>query len=77
MDNVMIVLGGPRRHSAIHIHVSIIAQTPPLSSLLHNIDQSSLYCTVGKMQLFLMIPKVKSVDQIIGKLVRYSGLFDS
>ena len=70
MDNVILVSGGLRRHSAIHIHVSIIALTPPspLSSLLHNIEPSSLYYTVGKMQVFLMILKVKSVDHDYRKI---------
>ena len=41
----MIDPGGPQRDSAIHIHVSILPQTPLPSRLPHNIEQSSLCCT--------------------------------
>ena len=40
--NNVIDLGGQQRDSAIHIHVSILPQTPFLSRLPHNIEQSSL-----------------------------------
>ena len=43
----MIVSGEQQRDSAIHIHVPILPQTPLPSRLPHNIEQSSLCCTVG------------------------------
>ena len=46
-NNVVIVSGGQQRDSAIHIHVSILSQTPLPSRLPHNIEQSSLCYTVG------------------------------
>ena len=42
INNVMIVSGEQQRDSAIHIHVSILFQTPLLSRLPHNTEQSSL-----------------------------------
>ena len=38
----MIDLGGQQRDSAMHIHICILPQTPFLSRLPHNIEQSSL-----------------------------------
>ena len=45
--DVVFVSGGQQRDSAIHIHVSILSQTPLPSRLPHNIEQSSLCSTVG------------------------------
>ena len=39
----MKVSGGRQRYSAVHIYVSILPQTPLLSSLPHSIEQSSLW----------------------------------
>ena len=46
INNIVIVSGGQQRDSAIHIHVSILPQTPFPSRLPHNIGQSSLCYTV-------------------------------
>ena len=46
MNNVVIVSSRQQRDSAIHIHVSILPQTPFPSRLPHNIEQSSLCYTV-------------------------------
>ena len=46
MNNV-VVSGRQQRDSAIHIHVSILPQTPFPSRLPHNIEQSSLCYTEG------------------------------
>ena len=43
----MTISDGQQRDSAIHIHVSILPQTPLPSGLPHNIEQSSLCCTAG------------------------------
>ena len=43
----MIVLGEQGNDSALHIHVSILPQTPLPSRLPHNIEQSFLRYTVG------------------------------
>ena len=45
--NNAVILGEQRRDSAIHIHVSILPQTPLPSRLPHNIEQSSLCYPVG------------------------------
>ena len=46
VNNVVVVSGEQRRDSAIHIHVSILPQVPFSFRLPHNIEQSSLCCTV-------------------------------
>ena len=43
----MIVSDAQQSDSAIHVHVSILPQTPLPSKLPYNIEQSSLCCTVG------------------------------
>ena len=47
MNNVVIVSGEQRRDSAIHMHVSVLPQTPFPSRLPCNTEQSSLCFTVG------------------------------
>ena len=54
INNVVIVSGAQQRDSAIHIHVSIVSQTPLPSRLPSNIEQSSLYYTVGPCWLFIL-----------------------
>ena len=54
MNNVVIVSGAQQRDSTIHIHVSILPQTPLPSRLPHNIEQSSLCCTVGPCWLSIL-----------------------
>ena len=51
--NVVIVSGGQQRDSAIHIHVSVLPQTPLPSRLPHNTEQSSLCYTEGPFWLFI------------------------
>ena len=46
-NNIVIVSGGGQRDPAIHIHVSILPQTPLPSKLPYDIEQSSLCCRVG------------------------------
>ena len=46
INNVVIVSGVQQSDSVIHIHVSILFQILFLFRLLHNIEQSSLCCTV-------------------------------
>ena len=48
------VSGGQQKDSAIHIHVSIVLQTPFPSRLPHNIEQSSLCYTVGPCWLSIL-----------------------
>ena len=50
-NNIVIVSGEQWRDSAIHIHVSILLQTPLPSRLPHNMEQSSMCYTVGPRQL--------------------------
>ena len=40
VNNVVIILGEQRRNSAIHVHASILPQTPLPCRLPHNIEQS-------------------------------------
>ena len=47
INNVVIVSSEQQRDSAIHIHVSILLQTPLPSRLPHNTEQSSLCSTAG------------------------------
>ena len=54
MNNVVIVSGEQRRDSAIHIHVSVLPQTPLPSRLPHNTEQSSLCFTVGPCWLSIL-----------------------
>ena len=55
----MIVSGGQERDSDIHIHVYISPQTPNLSRLSHNIEQSFTCSTV--VPYWLSIIKYSSV----------------
>ena len=55
INNVVVVSGGQQRNSAIHVHVSILHQTPLLSRLLHNTEQSSLCYTVGPCWLSILL----------------------
>ena len=54
INNVVIVSSGQWRDSAIHTHVSIFPQTPLPSRLPHDIEQSSLCCTVGPCWLWAL-----------------------
>ena len=47
INNVVIVTGEEQRDLAIHTCASILPQTPLPSRLPHNIEQSSLWYTVG------------------------------
>ena len=51
---LVIVSGGQQRDSAIHIHVSILPQTPLPSRLPHSTEQSFLSCTVGHCWLSIL-----------------------
>ena len=54
MNNVVIVSGGQKRDSVIHIHVSILPQTLLPSRLPHNIEQSSLCHTADPCWLSIL-----------------------
>ena len=55
INNVVIVSGEQWRDSAIHIHVSILPQTPLPSRLPHNVvEQSSMCYTVGPCWLSIL-----------------------
>ena len=47
INNAVVVSGEQQRDSTIHTHVSILPQTPLLSRLPHNTEQSSLCSTAG------------------------------
>ena len=51
---MVIVSGGQQRVSAIHMHVSILPQTPLPSRLLPHIGQSPLCCTAGPCHLSIL-----------------------
>ena len=50
----MIVSGEQHKDSAIHIHVSILPQTPLPPRLPHDIEKSSQCCIVGPCWLFAL-----------------------
>ena len=54
INNVVIVSGEERRDSAVHIHESILAQTPLPPTLPHDIEQSSMCHTVGPCWLSIL-----------------------
>ena len=54
INNVVIVSGGQQRGSAIHIHGSILPQTPLPPKLPQNTEKSSLYYTVGACWLCIL-----------------------
>ena len=53
-NNVVIISGEQQRDSTIHIHVSILPETPLPSRLPHNIEQSFMCCTVGSCWLSIL-----------------------
>ena len=54
INNVVVVLGEQGRDSIIQIPIYILPQTSLPSSLPHNIEQSSIYYTVGLCWLSLL-----------------------
>ena len=54
INNVVIVSGEQLRDSVIHIHVSILPQTPLPSRLPDNINQNSMCYTVGPRWLSIL-----------------------
>ena len=54
INNVVIVSGRLQKDLAIHMHLSILPQTPLPSRLPHNIEQSSLFYTVGPCWLSIL-----------------------
>ena len=54
LTSKLIVLREQRRESAIHIHMSILPQSPLPSRLPHTIEQSSLCSTVGPSWLSIL-----------------------
>ena len=55
------VSGEQQKNSAVHIHVSILPQTPLPSRLPHNTEQRSLCCTVGPCWLSILNIAVRTV----------------
>ena len=53
-NDVVIVSGEQWRDSAIHVHVSILPQTPLPSRLPHNVEQSSVDYPVCSCWLFIL-----------------------
>ena len=54
ISNVVIVSGGQQKDSTTHMCVSILSQAPLPSRLPHNIEQSSMCCTVGPCWLSIL-----------------------
>ena len=54
MSNVVIISGEQQRDSAIHIHASILPQTPLPPRLPHNTEQRYLCYTVGTCWLTIL-----------------------
>ena len=74
MNSFGIVSGGQQRNSAIHIHVFILPQTPLLSRLTHNIEQSSMYRVLycRWRRLFLIWAVCKTCILVIPRLYQCS-----
>ena len=53
----MVVSGEQQRNSAIHVHVSILPQTPLPSRLSYNIEQSSMSSTYLRFKKFFFSKK--------------------
>ena len=54
INNAVIVTGEQPKDSVIHMHVSVLPQTPVPSRLPHNIEQSSLCYTIGPCWLSIL-----------------------
>ena len=54
INNVVIVSGVQQSDSVIHVHVSIVFQILFPFKLLHDMEQSSLCCTVGPCWLSIL-----------------------
>ena len=54
MNNILIVSGGQQRDSVMHIHVSILPQTPLPSRLPHNTEQSFMCYRIGLCWLSIL-----------------------
>ena len=60
IDRVVIVLGGRKRDSTIHTHVSILPQTLLPFRLSYNIGQSSMCCIVGLKGIYFKVKVTQS-----------------
>ena len=74
MSNAVIVAGRHQKVSAVHMHVSILPQTPLPSRLPHNIEQSSLCSTVGPSWLSILNTAVYLCPSQTPKLSRFLTL---
>ena len=54
INKIVIFSSEQQRDSAIHIHVSVLPQTPFISRLPHNIEQSSLCYTLSPCWLSIL-----------------------
>ena len=63
-NNVVIFSGEQQRDTAIHVHVSLLSQTPLLSSRPHNIEQSSLCYTGNYTGSLLVIHAIAFLRQL-------------
>ena len=77
INNVVIVSGGQQRHSAMHIHASILPQTPLPSRLPPSIELSSM-CYIQLSLLFIHF-KYSSVYMLISNslTISYSYSYSS
>ena len=62
-------LSEQQRDSAIHMHVSILPQTPLPSRLPQNIEQSSMCCTAGPYWLSILNRAVCTSDKLFLQLL--------
>ena len=61
----MVVSGEQQRNSAIHVHVSILPQTPLPSRLSYNIEQSSMSSTYLRFKKFFLVKKSQNFMKIL------------
>ena len=67
-NRVLIVSGEQQRDSVIHIHVSIVPQTPLPYRLRHNNDQNSIcYTIVSQQDFFDLPPRMMKIKTKINK----------
>ena len=67
-NRVLIVSGEQQRDSVIHIHVSIVPQTPLPYRLPHNNDQNSIcYTIVSQQDFFDLPPRMMKIKTKINK----------
>ena len=64
VNNVVTVAGRQQGNSAIHIHVSILLQSPLSSRLPHNVEQTFMFFSVGSCWLSILNIDVRATVKL-------------